>query len=180
MSFIDKCLPMECAYWSLHQFFKPWNQIGCHSPFLSQVNFCPNPTDIVVSPLKMYTSLWSSCEFLMVFWGCFSKQFGKCGHDNISSAYQGTMVVSGKAFRILCCCSVTKLCPTLCDPMNCSRPGFPAFHYLPVFVQTHVHWVSDAIQPSHPLYSPSPLALNLSQHQGLFSLGSQSITWPAE
>ena len=87
MSFIDKCLRMECACWSLYQFFKPWNQIGCHSAFLSQVNFCPNPTDIVVSPLKMYTSLRRSCEFLMVFLGCFSKQFGKCGHDNISSAY---------------------------------------------------------------------------------------------
>ena len=48
------------------------------------------------------------------------------------------------------CCSVTKLCPTLCDPMNCSMPGFPVLHYLPEFAQTRVHWVSDAIQPSHP------------------------------
>ena len=60
-------------------------------------------------------------------------------------------------------------CLTLCDPTNCSTPGFPVLHYRPEFVQTHVHWVSDAIQPSHPLWSPpSPPALNLSQHQGLF------------
>ena len=57
--------------------------------------------------------------------------------------------------------------PTLCNPMDCSMPDFPVFHYLPEFAQTHVHWVSDAIQPSHPLSSPSPPALNLSQHQGL-------------
>ena len=60
--------------------------------------------------------------------------------------------------------SVTHSRPTLCDPMNCSTPGFPVLHHLPEFAQTHVHWVSDAIQPSHPLSSPSPLALNLSQH----------------
>ena len=52
--------------------------------------------------------------------------------------------------------------------MDCSTPGFPVLHYLPEFAQTHVHWVGDAIQPSHPLLSPSPSALNLSQHQGLF------------
>ena len=58
--------------------------------------------------------------------------------------------------------------PTLCDPMNCSTPGLPVHHHLPEFTQTHVHRVSDAIQPSHPLLSPSPPALNPSQHQNLF------------
>ena len=57
--------------------------------------------------------------------------------------------------------SVAKSCPTLCDPMNCSTPGLPVYHQL---TQTHVHRVSDAIQPSHPLSSPSPLAPNPSQH----------------
>ena len=66
------------------------------------------------------------------------------------------------------CCSVTKSCPTLCDPMDCSRPGFPVHHQLPELAQTHVHRVGDAIQSSHPLSSPSPPAFNLSQHQGLF------------
>jgi len=64
--------------------------------------------------------------------------------------------------------SVTQLCPTLCDPMNCSMPGLPVCQQLPEPTQTHVHWVGDAIQPSHPVLSPSPPALNLSQHQGLF------------
>ena len=64
--------------------------------------------------------------------------------------------------------SVAQLCPTLCDPMNRSTPGLPVHHQLPESTQTHVHRVNDAIQPSHPLSSPSPPALNLSQHQGLF------------
>ena len=59
-------------------------------------------------------------------------------------------------------------CPTLCDPMNRSTPGLPVHHQLPESTQTHVHQVSDAIQPSHPLSSPSPPAPNPSQHQGLF------------
>ena len=64
-------------------------------------------------------------------------------------------------------CSVTQSCPNLCDPMDCSTPGRPVHHQLQ-FTQTHVHWVGDAIQPSHPLSSPFPPALNLSQHQSLF------------
>ena len=64
--------------------------------------------------------------------------------------------------------SVTQSCLTLCDPMNCSTPGLPVHHQLPEFTQTHVHRVSDAIQPSHPLSSPSPPAPNPSQHQSLF------------
>ena len=70
--------------------------------------------------------------------------------------------------------SVTQLCPTLCDPMDCSTPGFPVHHQLPELAQTHVHWVSDAIQPFHPLSSPSSPAFNLSQHQGLFQWVSSS------
>ena len=61
--------------------------------------------------------------------------------------------------------SVAQSCPTLCDPMNCSTPGLPVHHQLPEITQTHVHGVSDAIQPSHPLSSISPLAPNPSQHQ---------------
>ena len=65
--------------------------------------------------------------------------------------------------------SVAQSCPTLCDPMNRSMPGLPVHHRLPEFTQTHVHPVGDAIQPSHPLSSPSPPAPNPSQHQGLFN-----------
>jgi len=64
--------------------------------------------------------------------------------------------------------SVSQSCPTLCDPMNHSTPGLPVHHQLLEFTQTHVHRVSDAIQPSHPLSSPSPPAPNPSQHQSLF------------
>ena len=64
--------------------------------------------------------------------------------------------------------SVAQSCPTLCDPMNLSTPGLPVHHKLPEFTQTHVHRVSDAIQPSHPLSSPSPPAPNPYQHQILF------------
>ena len=70
--------------------------------------------------------------------------------------------------------SVAQSCLTLCDPMDCSMPGLPVHHQLLEFTQTHVHWVGDAIQPSHPLLAPSPSALNLSQHQGLFKCVSSA------
>ena len=76
-----------------------------------------------------------------------------------------------------CCCSVTN-CLWLWDPMNCSMPGFPVLQYLLEFAQTHVHWISDAIQPSHPLLSPSPPAFNASQHQGFPSESALHIKWP--
>ena len=66
---------------------------------------------------------------------------------------------------------------TLCNPVDCSTPSFPVYHQLPELAQTHVRWVSDAIQPSHPLSSPSP-APNPSQHQGLFQWVSSSVKWP--
>ena len=65
--------------------------------------------------------------------------------------------------------SAAQSCPTICDPMDCSTPGFRVHHQLPDLAQTHVHQVGDDIQQSHPLLlSPSPPAINLSQHQGLF------------
>ena len=80
---------------------------------------------------------------------------------------------------VFCCSaqfsSVAQSCPALCDPMDRSTPGLPVHHQLLQFTQTHVHRVSDAIQPSHPLLSPSPPAFNLSQHQGLFQWVSSSL-----
>ena len=70
--------------------------------------------------------------------------------------------------------SVTQSCSTLCNPMDCSMPGFPVHHQLPELAQTHVHRVGDAIQPSHPLSSASPRTFNLSQHQSLFQWVSSS------
>ena len=73
--------------------------------------------------------------------------------------------------------SVAQSCPTLCDPMDCSTPGLPVHHQLPEFTQTHVYQVGDAIQPTHPMLSPSP-AFNLSQHQSLSSELVLLIRWP--
>ena len=73
---------------------------------------------------------------------------------------------------------VTQSCPTLCNPMDCSMPGLPVHHQLLEFTQTHVHWVRNAIQPSHPLLFPSPPAFNLSHHQGLFQWVSSLLRWP--
>ena len=66
----------------------------------------------------------------------------------------------------------------LCDPRDCSTPDFPVHHQFQEFTETHGHWVGDAIQPSHPLSSPSPFALNLSQHQGLSNESVLHIRWP--
>ena len=74
--------------------------------------------------------------------------------------------------------SVSQFCLTLCDPMDYSTPGFPVHHQLPELAQTHVHWVSDAIQPSCPQLSPSASALNLSHHQGLSNESTLCIRWP--
>ena len=74
--------------------------------------------------------------------------------------------------------SVAQLCPTLCDPMNHSTPGLPVHYQLLEFTQTHVHRVSDAIQPSHPLSSPSPPAPNPSQHQSLSNESTLHMRWP--
>ena len=94
------------------------------------------------------------------------------------------IVLTTAAFLALCvielselmcsCCSVAQLCPTLCNAMDCSMPGFPVLHHLLEFSQIRVHWVNDAIQSSHPLLPPSPPALILSQHQGLFQRAGSS------
>ena len=73
---------------------------------------------------------------------------------------------------------VAQLCPTLCNPMNHSTPGLPVHHQLLEFTQTHVHWVGDAIQPSHPLLLPSPPAPNPSQHKSLFQWVNSHMRWP--
>ena len=71
-------------------------------------------------------------------------------------------------FCVLCCCSVTKSCPNLCDRTDCSMPGFSVAHHLVEFAQAHVHWIGDAIQPSHLLLPSSPSAFSVSQYRGLF------------
>ena len=98
------------------------------------------------------------------------KAFNKIQHPFMIKTLQ-KMGTEGTYFNIS---SVAQSCPTLCDPTYRSTPGLPVHHQLPESTQTHVHRVGDAIQPSHPLSSPSPPALNVSQHQGLFQWVSSS------
>ena len=111
----------------------------------------------------------------MMLWKChtqYTSKFGKfsSGHRTgvCQFSFQSQRKAMQKMFKSVQFSSVAKSCPTLCDPMNHSMPGLPVHHQLLESTQTHVHWVSDAIQPSHPLSSPSPPALNLSQHQVFF------------
>ena len=120
---------------------------------------------------ELYSETLVSCH--LISWISCPSVYTLCLHQpflQLSFPLPGASVLPS----VSCCCSVTKLCPTLWDPMDCSTPGFPVLHHLMKFAQTHVHWVGDAIQPSHPLPSPSPPALNLSQHQGLFKWVSSS------
>ena len=98
---------------------------------------------------------------LFFLWLYFSLYFPSCSHCRVGANY----LVHHCGFS-----SVIQSCPTLFDPMGCSTPGFPVLHQLPELTQTHVHWVGDAIQPSHPF----PPAFNHSQHQGLFTWVSSS------
>ena len=79
-------------------------------------------------------------------------------------------LIQDDRYPYCCCCLVTKSCPSLCIPMDCNIPGFPVLHCLPKFAQSHIHWVGDAIKPSHSLLSPSPPAFNLSTALGSFPM----------
>ena len=97
-----------------------------------------------------------------------SNQFSKNKSENVRVAACFSEHNHGWLQVSFCCSSLAKSCPTLCDPKDFSISGSSVFHYLPEFTQIHVHWVSDAIQRSHPLSSPFTPALSLSQHQSLF------------
>ena len=138
--------------------------------------------DLILSRLSQLPTLeWIIYQFLC-FWGRDSTtQIFNCRRWWRGGAAlwisPNPYIVQGSTVYAKCCkniksvqsvSSVAQSCPTLCDPMNHSTPGLPVYHQLPEFTQTHVHRVNDAIQPSHPLSSPSPPAPNPSQHQGLF------------
>ena len=128
-------------------------------------------------------SSWN-LAYIILQWFTYSKQllmesqsrdtgFMICSIQLIKKRYLYCFFCSSSpfTFMLLCyywCCSFAQLRPTLCSPMDCSMPGLPVPHHIPEFVQVHVHCISDAIQPSHPLVPSSPPALDLSQHWGLF------------
>ena len=110
----------------------------------------------------------------------WSKQKDSCTPMLIAALFTIVMIWKYPSTESVQFSSVTQSCLTLCDPMNCCTPGLHVHHQLPEFTQTLIYWVGDAIQPSHPLSSPSPPALNLSQNQSLFKCqlfasGGQSI-----
>ena len=135
---------------------------------------------VSISSPKDQSSSWQGLKWVWHGVHCF--QVGPNNGNFLNMPLSVLICIKVYSFYLLqwnylyhyCCCSVTKSCPTLCDPMNCSTPGFPVLCYLLEFAQTHVHRVGDAFQPSHPLLSPSPPAFSLSQHQGLFQWFSSS------
>ena len=127
----------------------------------------------------MSDSLWPhGPSRLLCPWGSPSKNTGVGCHFLLQGSSQisdlacvsciGRQILYHWATSFYFCVWVIKSCPTLCNPMDCSTPGSSVLHHLLELAQIHVHWVGDAIQPFHPLSPPSPPALNLSQHQGLF------------
>ena len=114
------------------------------------------------------TLAWSECCY------CPSKGWGVCWNWSwgptrsfVGTAARWAWKLGHLFLSAVVFSSVAKLCLTLCDHRDCSTPGFPVLHRLPEFLLTHVHWVHDTNQPSHPPSSPSPPVLSLSQHQGL-------------
>ena len=131
-----------------------------------------------------YTIIWYNCRHISDIVGSVPNGHNKVNIAIKSRVHFGFLIhievmftspvgcwgyssILSKKINVYQFSSVTQLCPTLCDPMDCGTPGFPVL-YLPELAQTRVHWVNDTIQPSHSLSSPSPPAFNLSQHQVIF------------
>ena len=154
-------------HWPCHENWVPkCNWAGPYGAFLGQT----------LAFLGILISAWSldsdfSTSFLLNILGppttCPSKARSVTEQDPMGP-FQDRPLPTSSAVVALSVSSITHLCPTLCDPMGCSTPSLPVHHQLPESMQTHAHWVGDAIQLSHPLSFPSPPAFNLSQHQGLF------------
>ena len=126
-----------------------------------KTNFFPTPVHVVI-----VTSSQKSQMFLMASGMVNPLQKFLV---TLLTPTRGIMIHGNHKFS-----SVAQSCLTLCNPMDCSTPGLPVHHQLPVLTQTHVHWLGNAIQPSYPLSSPSPPIFSLSHHQGLFQSVSSS------
>ena len=164
------CHPMDCSLpeSSVHGIFQArileWVAI-----FSSRVSSGPRyQTHIALSLFFLHFILFIYLFYFLTLLYCIG--FAIYQHESwIKPTSLASLASSKKNININSyCCSATQLCLTLCDPMDCSMPVFLVLHHLPELAQTHAHWVGEPIQPSHPLSSPSPPALNLSQHQGLF------------
>ena len=136
--------------------------------------------------LKVWFEGWQYQQHLGFCWSKFwvpsesywFRNSGGAQESDLWHAPQGILMLT-KVWEPLSSVSlVTESCPTLFDPMDWSMPGLPVHHQLPEFTQTHIHWVGDVIQPSHPLSSPCPPAFNLAQHQGLFLWSVLCMRWP--
>ena len=144
--------------WSPLLFLDCVNGISYHSPPSHEIS-------VLLSTTRFHPSDWS-CRF------CFPNaidwtHFSTATHHLPS--FSNSIYFRSVVWSHCCCCfSVAKSCLTLCNSINCSTLGFPILHYLLKFAQTPVHWVGDAIQPSHSLSPPFPPVFNLSQYQGLF------------
>ena len=156
---------------------------------MNQLHFVTSWTKVLSRQnLKPFVHILLPCVFEKLILNflsipCFKKKSlqGHLKYENINYSvtlpwlpWRSTVIPTQSRYMITQFSSVAQSCLTLCDPMDCSTPGFPVHHQLPEFTQTLVHWVGDAIQPSHPLSSPSPPAFNRSQHQGLFKWVSSS------
>ena len=167
--------------------FLPWRKIHCPSSKIRKQSSCVKVKhwETITNRLCSAALVWSAC--FMKSWDLqhFEKQCCKAdGERMVEGAEHGVSWLGKGGFRVWSAewavpwltsfSSVAQSYPTLWDPMNRSMPGLPVHHQLPESTQTHVHCVGNAIQPSHLLLSPSPSALNLSQHQGLFKWVSSS------
>ena len=139
------------GYWGLPR-SKYYSRIFCCCSFAKSCLILCEPMECSSPDPSIFHNLESRFKFMSIELIMLSNHFILCCPLSSSGQFS----------------SVTQLCPTLCNPMDCSMPGFPVHHQLLDPTQTHVHWVGDAIQPSHPLSCPSPPAFNLSQHQGFF------------
>ena len=157
--------------------FLTWSASSVHLKFwgwrLQEYKLLPGPARITKPVPHIRTAAISQAEssilkneFIYFNWRIITLQYcdGFC-HPSTWICQRYTCVILPPSVQFS---SVDESSPTLCDPMDCSTPGLPVHHQFLEFTQTHVHWVCDAIQPSHPLSSPSPPTFNLSQHQGLF------------
>ena len=131
--------------------------------------------------IKKHKGLWDYCEQLYVNkmdnleeMDRFLENFNLPRLNQEEIEIMNKPVTSTEIEAVIKFSSVTHSSPTLCNPMDCNTPGISVHHQLPELIQTHIHWISDATQPSHPVSSPSPPAPNPSQHQGLFQWVSSS------